>query len=368
MTTEDTVTPRDRFNQVMSFSCPGKTLATLGGIWPSTFERWHREGLPAEVDSIPGLLEMFGLQPHIWSTPKAELFTWPHFDRKIIRETAETVTYVNPFGIICTDLKKDAYKSMPHFEEFPIKSRQDWDAYKHRLRFDSGRVGDDWTKQARALRDRKEPLILSLSKMGSLYGSLRELFGVEALSFLFYDDPDLVSEIMDSVLELFLKMTDVLFRDFTPDTVCLWEDMAYVNGSLLSIRHVREFMTPRYKVMTGRLRELGVPLIFLDSDGDISELIPVWLECGIDGVVPMEVQSGMNVKKFRERYPELRMCGGVDKKALAAGKNAIDRNMNDVAATIAKGGLIPWFDHGLPHDVSYENFVYFVEQLKKVAG
>ena len=36
--------------------------------------------------------------------------------------------------------------------------------------------------------------------------------------------------------------------------------------------------------------------------------------------------------------------------------------------TIATGGYVPWFDHGLPHDVSYENFLYYVERLKETCG
>jgi hypothetical protein len=359
--------PRDIFNDVMRFRCPGRTLATLGGIWPSTLDRWVSEGMPPELKEMPRMLEYFDLDPHIWSGPAAELFVHPPFERKVLRQSADTVTYVNHLGIVCTELAKDHFKSMPHFEEFPVRTRADWREYRKRLEWSPERVGEKWAAQKAKWAKRDAALIIALNRGASLYGALREMMGVEALSIAFYDDRPLVSEMMDTMVELFLHCVEALFRDFVPDAVCLWEDMAYKNGPLLSPRLVREMMLPRYCVMTRKLRELGIPIILLDSDGDISQLIPIWLEAGIDGVVPMEAQAGMDVARYREMYPRLLMMGGVDKKALAAGREAIDAEIDKIRRTIASGGLIPFFDHGLPHDASYANFLYFVERLKEVA-
>ena len=359
-------TPRELFFKVMRFECPGRTLATLGGIWRSTLDRWIEEGLPRELASIPELIRHFGLQPHLWGGPQAQVFTFPAFERKVVRETPDTVTYINEMGITCTDIKKDAYKSMPHFEAFPVRSRDDWRRYRKRLQWDPARVGDEWEKQKAAWRGREAPLILALGRPASLYGSLRDMVGVEGLSLLFYDDPPLVAEMMDVMVDLFLPLTERLFRDFVPDAVCFWEDMAYKTAPLLGVHHVRDLMVPRYQRMTAHLRKFGVPFIVLDSDGCIEQLIPLWLESGIDGVVPMEAQAGMDVAVYRAKYPRLLMMGGVDKKALAQGPAAIDREIDKIRRTIAVGGHIPFFDHGLPHDVPYANFVYFARELKKV--
>jgi hypothetical protein len=361
-------TPRALFFDVMRFRAPGRTLATLGGIWPSCFERWHREGLPAHLRTIPDLIAHFGLQPHLWCGPAAATFAHPPFPRVVLRETPTTVTYVNDTGITCTEFRQDGYQSMPHFEAFPVKCRADWASYRRRLAWNPARVGEAWTRQRAGWERREAPLILALGRAGSLYGSLRDLVGMEGLSCLFYDDPGLAAEMMDAIVALFLPLTSALFRDFVPDAVCLWEDMAYKNGPLLGERQVREFMLPRYRVMTAHLKRLGVPFILLDSDGDIRRLIPLWLEAGIDGVVPMEAQAGMDVAATREQYPGLLMMGAVDKKALAAGPAAIDRQMEKIASVVRRGGLVPFFDHGLPHDVAYADFVHFVKRLKEVTG
>ena len=348
----------------MRFRCPGQTLKTLGGIWRSCFERWHGEGMPAALDSIPDLLRHFGLQPHTWCGPQAQVFTWPPFERTVLGETPETVTYRNEMGIVCTDFKHDAYKSMPHFERFPVQSPADWHEYRQRLRWSADRVGEPWRRQAAELRTSQNPVILALTRGASLYGALRDMMGVEALSLAFYDHPDMVAEMMDNQVELFLGLADALFAEYVPDAVCLWEDMAYRNGSLLSVAHVRELMVPRYRRMTARLRDWGVPFILLDSDGRIDELIPLWMEAGIDGAVPVERQCGMNPAEIRRRWPRLLMMGGIDKSALARGPAAIDAEMAMVRETIASGGFVPFFDHGLPHNVSWPDFVHFAERLK----
>ncbi len=352
----------------MTFSAPGTTLATLGGIWPSTRERWVAEGMPPDLTDIRKMWDYFGLDPHLWAQPEVELLVYPRFEKRVLTEGEDKVTYVNEMGITCTEFRTDAYKSMPHFEAFPIQDRRDWEAFRERLAWTPERIGEAWEKQKKGWEGRTAPLIIALNRAGSLYGTLRDLCGVERLSYLFYDDRPLVEEMMDTLLALFLPLCEALFADFTPDAVCLWEDMAYKTGSLLSVKHVREMMLPRYRVMTTKLREKGIPSIFLDSDGYIDELIPVWLEAGVDGLVPMEANAGMDVALYRERYPRLLMMGGVDKRALHFGREAIDREMDKIGRTIAKGGLVPFFDHGLPHDVPWSHFQYFVARLKDVCG
>jgi len=62
-----------------------------------------------------------------------------------------------------------------------------------------------------------------------------------------------------------------------------------------------------------------VPLTIVDSDGDIRELIPLYLDCGVNGFLPFEVQAGMDIRDIRRQYPELIVVGGIDKLAVAKG-------------------------------------------------
>ena len=60
--------------------------------------------------------------------------------------------------------------------------------------------------------------------------------------------------------------------------------------------------------------------------------------------------------------------GGIDKKALAAGKDEIDREIEKVERMLKKGGYIPYVDHMVPPEVSFENYKYFRNRLKSIIG
>jgi uroporphyrinogen decarboxylase len=143
--------------------------------------------------------------------------------------------------------------------------------------------------------------------------------------------------------------------------------MAYRTGPLISPAMVRRYMLPRYARVVSVLRERGVPFIGLDSDGRIDSLIPVWLEAGLNFLYPFEAQAGMDVVEVRKKYGrDLRIWGGVDKRALARGRCAIDAELERLAPLIAEGGYIPHTDHSIPPDVSFDSYRYYMERLHEV--
>jgi uroporphyrinogen decarboxylase len=146
-----------------------------------------------------------------------------------------------------------------------------------------------------------------------------------------------------------------------------WEDMCYKTGPLISPEFVKRYMFPRYRRVVDFLHSRGVKWISLDSDGNITSLIPIWLEAGINFIYPFEVQAGMDVVKVRKTFgKELRMMGGIDKRAIAEGPSAIDDELKRVSPVLEEGGYIPAPDHSLPPDVSFNNYCYYMEKLKKL--
>ena len=126
----------------------------------------------------------------------------------------------------------------------------------------------------------------------------------------------------------------------------------------------RKFMLPRYRKVIDFGRSRGVKFFALDSDGQIDPLIPVWMDAGIDILYPFEVQAGMDVLAVRRKFGKsLRIWGGVDKRALAGDRAAIDAELRRVAPLIQDGGYVPMLDHSAPPDISYKNYCYFMNQL-----
>jgi uroporphyrinogen decarboxylase len=169
-------------------------------------------------------------------------------------------------------------------------------------------------------------------------------------------DADFIIQIMSQVLD----HTDI-------DVFGFWEDMGFKTGPLLGPEMMRRYLLPRYRRVVEYLRSRGVEFISLDSDGDITKLIPVWLDAGINTLYPFEAQCGMDVVKVRREYGrDLRMWYGINKYAIAQGPAAIDAELARVAPLVRDGGYIPGPDHSFPPDVSFANYCCFMTKLKTI--
>jgi uroporphyrinogen decarboxylase len=126
-------------------------------------------------------------------------------------------------------------------------------------------------------------------------------------------------------------------------------------------------MVPRYREETDLLKKHGIDLVFVDSDGDVRLIIPLWLEAGVNGTFPLEVMAGNDAVELRKKYPrDLRMVGNIDKMALIEGKEAIDRELERKLPYLLKeGGYLPTVDHGIPPEIPFEHYRHYMVRLKE---
>ena len=194
--------------------------------------------------------------------------------------------------------------------------------------------------------------------------------GLERLLYAFYDDPNLIEDMMDTILNLELEVIKRTVKDIKADWVLLWEDMAYKTGPLISPAMFRKFMMPRYRQLTDLLHRNGIDIIFVDSDGNLNKLIPLWLECGINGFWPLEVAAGMDAVALRKEYgKDIILAGNMDKREFLKGTEAIrEEVMSKLPFLLETGGYFPSLDHLVPPDITLENYQYFINVMREVAG
>lgn len=353
------MTDLERFRNVMGYRPVDRPVCgAMVGTWPETVQRWQREGF--DQASPPSFTRDTWLWHGGWFFPN------PPFERQVMEETDETILYTNHEGILMRERKDQPHSSMPQFVRFPVHTREDFRRFwAERMSPDLGqRLGPEYASLLSSLRQRREPLIVISDRWGGFFGPLRNLVGVENLCMLFYDAPAFVEEMMDATADFIIAMMSQVLSHTDIDVFGFWEDMAFKTGPLLGPELARKYMLPRYRRVVEFLTSRGVDLIALDSDGDISALIPVWLDAGINVLYPFEVQCGMDVNQVRRRYGRgLRMWGGIDKRALARGREAIDRELERVRPLVEEGGYIPGPDHSLPPDVAFEHYCYYMERL-----
>ncbi len=349
--------------------------------WLGPWRTWRKQGLPVSEDIgdekfREWCLDHFGFEGMFsvfWGVPRlpVEIGPCPAFETIILEEKEDYKLLRQGNGVIVQQFSRvEGSLFSTHFVEYPIKNRADWIRYRdeHLDPHAAGRYPppEQWETLINKLKNRD--YVISIDG-GSFYGFLRDWIGFENLSYLLYDEPRLVHEMMDYLADFFVQILHKAVHDVDIDFALFWEDMCYKAGPLLSPTMFREFMLPCYKKVTTFLVEHGVELSWVDCDGNIEALIPCWLEGGVRGFYPLEVASDMDAARLRQKYgQQIVMWGNVDKRALTKGKEAIDAEMARLAPAVAQGGFIPLVDHAVPDDVPYQNYLYYLEQRKKLTG
>ena len=368
------MTQRERFVGVAGGELRGEVYlpCDLNYAWfmPETLERWRTEGLPPEADAV----EHFGLD-RVAFTGGGPYSLVPPFEVEILEEDAETRIIRDEAGATQRLFKHHGDSKMPQWLDYPVKSRADFEALKRPLDPTTpSRYPADSNAFAERWQNRDVPLGLG---PGSFYGhTLQRWVGTEHLCVLFHDDPALVHEMLEYLEGFFLALLQRFLDPAGPlggrvqfDFASFGEDIAYKGRSFLSPAMFRQFIQPHYRPLVGLMRASGIELIFVDSDGYLDELIPLWLEVGINGFSPLEVAAGMDAEALQARYGEdIVLAGGIDKRALTQGQPAIDAEVEKVRRLIERGRYFPAVDHSVPPDVPYGHFRYLVDRLRSLAG
>lgn len=159
------------------------------------------------------------------------------------------------------------------------------------------------------------------------------------------------------------------FEYVCPDMVHISEDMAYKKFSMISPEMTRQYLLPVWKKWGAAIQAAGVPVYAVDSDGFIGELIPIWIEAGVNACDPIEVAAGNDINEFRQRFGRsMAFRGGVDKRAMAKGGKIIEDEIARLKPVIDDGGYIPSCDHGVPSDVAWPDYCYYVKLLAQATG
>lgn len=194
----------------------------------------------------------------------------------------------------------------------------------------------------------------------------RDLFGIEEHLFAYYDYPELLKEIARFQLDVYKEQLDKILKIVTPSLVFFEEDLSGKNGPMISPAVFDEFVGSCYQEIVPFLKERGVANVFMDTDGDFTVLVPNILKCGLDGLLPIDVNAGVDIVKVREQYPTLKFFGGFNKLAIIDGKEAIEAEIKRLEPVIRQGGCIICTDHQAAPHTPLENYRYYVQRLHEV--
>ncbi len=328
------MTTRERFRRVLNFEQPGDRLPLIewAAWWGDTIERWKGEGLPTDLDT-EGALRYFGLD-----------------------------ALLNFLASVCGP---DCPKPPTHGAGI-MTDETSYEAILPHLYLDSSIAKA--VRRAEEMKPRHESgeIAVRLWLDGFFWGP-RKLFGIENHLYAFFDHPELMHRINRDLAQFHLRTLEAVLPVLRPDMVGFAEDMSYNNGPMLSREIFDEFLKPYYQQLIPVIKAAGIKAL-VDTDGQVEPMVDWLLDAGIEGVYPLERQSGVDVARIRKNYPRFLMMGGYDKMVMSKGEEAMRAEFERLLPVMKSGGFIPSVDHQTPPGVSLDNYRTYVRLFKEYAA
>jgi hypothetical protein len=323
----------ERFRAVLNFQPVDRLpLWEWAMWWDQTIERWHGEGLPSGLHfgRVYDIARYFGLDPYqqFWfSTTEATIEAAQHHVEGIVGNMDEYLA-VRP-------------RLFPSHEA-AIESMRPW----------------------AALQARGDAVVWCTIEGFFWFG--RTLMNFDRLCLGFHDQPELIHRINRDLLEFNLGLLEKILRVCPPTFMTIAEDMSYNLGPMISKGVFEEFLAPYYRELVPRLAERGIPLI-VDTDGDVTLMVPWLQDVGIAGVLPLERQAGVDALELRKAFPKLRMVGHFDKMTMNRGEAAMRNEFERLLPIMKSGGFIPSVDHQTPPGVSLSEYRVYLRLFEEYA-
>lgn len=320
---------RQRFRRVMSSQAVDRLpLIEWASWWDLTIKNWHQQGLPEELTDSAAIREFLGLDHYrqFWIRPDLSKTPKPAF------HGAPRIRGAKQYG----ELRQAI---------FP------------KLAFDPEAIGR-WAEP----HSRGE-LVVWITLDGFFWVP-RALLGIEPHLYAFYDQPELIHQINEDLLEFNLRQLEHIGAILRPDFMTVAEDMSYNRGPMISRELFDEFLAPYYRRLIPYVKQLGI-ITFIDSDGDITEMVPWFESVGVDGFLPLERRAGVDINLLRRKHPRLRMIGGVDKTVLHLGEQAIRQELERLFPVMCSGRYIPSVDHQTPPNVTLRDYQLYLQVLRE---
>lgn len=339
--------------------------------------RWQREGhLPqGDAQAQAALTQLCGFDgPAVHQLGElgwCEAAFVPPFPEKVLEDRGayELVQDFAGRGVLVFKGRRNGF--MPEYATHPVGNLADFQRHVA-WRLDPQAEGRFATLEPRMRAARAaagQGQVIQQNLIGG-YMYLRSLIGPLELLYAFHDQPELIH----AAMEAWFRLADAVIarhQEFVEiDELFMAEDICYNHGPLISPGMMRAFLFPYYQQLIANIkRRQGRPFhIQIDTDGFCEPVIPLYMELGMDVMSPFEAAAGCDLLRVAERYPQLRLSGGMDKMALAQGREAIDRMVNRLLPPLCRrGGFLPTCDHGVPEEVSFANYLHFRQRLREFA-
>ena len=351
---------REEYLDYMTFQSNQRPLFTeIFGPLIGLKEEWEEQGASQEELDFSAFKYRFEARGGI-PVSTGRMGGYP---REAIEETDEYILSRDGLGRIMKLSKNAATIALPM--SYPVKNMDDWLKIKPFYEFSEARFGKDW--EATALRHFEAERVVSVGIPGG-FDEPRQLMGEEELCVAYYEQPELVHDILNTIGDTAFRVLDRVSATVQVDMLSVHEDMAGVSGSLAGPKQVTQFIKPYYRRIWDMLADRGARLFDQDSDGDMNTVIPAFLDAGVNCMHPLEPAANMDIVKIREQYgTKLAFYGGIDKHVLRRSREEIIAELEyKIPPMVATGGCVIALDHRIPNGTPLESYRFYIEKAWEI--
>lgn len=328
------MTHRERFNRVFTFQSVDRIPCYFFGSWNETKQRWKSEGFSGDIimgdvgPQIPGMDPDW--EQGMWNVHNLVVTGCiGNIEPKILEEDERRRVVRSSIGEEIVERKDGS--SIPHTRLHALEpTRESWERFKKFLDpQDPRRRIAGWEEKAKKLNGQDR---VTTFMGGSLYGWLRGWMGVENISYIMYDDPELFEEMVEYIADHFMYLMEPVLKIAKFDFVYFFEDCCGSSGPLFSPSIYKEVFDKHYRRMIRFYKEAGVPLTLVDSDGWSEILMPSWLGSGFDIMFPIEVGKwGANPDDLRQKFGrDMCIFGAINKNYIYGSENELRTHLQSL--------------------------------------
>ena len=290
---------------------------------------------------------------------------WGGQETRVVEETDEHVIQTDRLGRTTKRYKSVSTAALPL--DFPVRDMESWLRVKPLFEFHEDRIDWDLVERAKHLQSQGALVVASIP---GGFDTARELMGEEVACLCYYEQPELMHDILATLSDTSLRVLDGITGRLVIDQLSVHEDLAGKSGPFVGPKQITEFIQPYFRRIWELVSSRGARLFDMDSDGNVNAVIESFIDCGINAMHPMEPAAGMDIVAVRGKYGRrLAMRGGIDKHVLRSSKEAIERELEyKLQPVMRQGGMVFGLDHRIPNGTPLENYRYYVDLGREILG
>ena len=195
------------------------------------------------------------------------------------------------------------------------------------------------------------------------------LFAQMGMEQFFYDtaeEDELIDEIIDRISQIYIRALDHIVA-IGCDVLYVLGDICSSKSQMMSNNMLRRFCFEPIKKIVNKAHELGLK-VFYHTDGYVMDILPLFVEYGLDGINPFQISVGNDINIFMEEYAsKLMIYGGIDNLFIIPNGTIDDvrAHIRYLFNTLGRNGRFIASSHDIPSYVPMANVDAMVDEIKK---